>query len=566
MQRIMNTEVNRRLSFNSWNYKLLDKDIMARIGLFANSKGLICCNFCTYQLTQWTCWIDEVASHKTASPTCPIFHNTLANNALSVTRLAETIEIPTPQSYPLRINIYGIHHNYQCPQFANNTFKKRKLTFSRAPQQIQRISNKLASAGFHYRSDSLTYCSSCNLAIGRWNTRAIPLYIHALASPFCSYLNSTQTQDFINEVQNLRDIIIDTMVKADCKSPASRSTTIQTIKDLNKKLYPLVKLWHFSIIDIVTVKIDTNKLNTQQLPMNSSSDDPKSLLSNEVLAPSPTPCQDLPSFESLSQNSSSTSYDEIPTFSNPHNDIHSLSPTSSPPALACNPNFHNSPFLQSNENHELFPISPEDLFVSLYTINFNINNNTEITDFASIIPAAKNLFSHLNIALKQRYHDLFTNQPCKALLFKTTFIPSVTPFECFQKCYNQVISCSFQDQNSDCPNLWHLLASHQQHKYVLLAHNYNQRKLVKQQLNLLFGANYYVARPSLSYFYELTTDRSKCEAKSILLTLKQFLQESVNAICNNPQNHNDFYSHYYNLDEIILQYDTCHHSSDTTPN
>lgn len=59
----MDSEFNRLKSLEDSNYYILNKDLLALTGFFANKKGHLTCNFCNFKIVSWSAWVNEVDLH-----------------------------------------------------------------------------------------------------------------------------------------------------------------------------------------------------------------------------------------------------------------------------------------------------------------------------------------------------------------------------------------------------------------------------------------------------------------------------------------------------------------------
>lgn len=576
----MNSEIQRLRSFEKWNYPVLDKTQMARTGLFADEQGVIKCNFCDYTLTTWDDWMDELEEHQKYSPYCEIFHQPRENEPHNHMILRSIVAPFALQTRNLRIAIFGIHHTHLSDELLFSDTNSRRNSYLKATPSLKRMKNQLAHAGFHYPPE-MTYCFRCHLGTARWNNRASPLIVHALASPYCPYLLATQSVDFINAVYNLRSQVINTMIKPDSTSPSVQATYKEHLAYIHHKLMPLIKKEIYVLSEVIEPQKpqpnSTNVHSTKEMRSPICKITPP-LRTDEVLPPSPLSSKQhsgntnillpsnnktLPTVPQTTSTGTSTSY-STPLYTsdrachhtyNVINYAHSSKYISECPSSSTSVTVSPPPLPPRNNesNSYFYPNSPKDVFSSIYTINYHINNYTEITDFLSIQQYANTLYDSLELSLKSNYIELFNSHFGTILSCPQSPSERTTDFDTYEKCFNYIHQNT--SQTNDCLNIWNLLSQDQKHKYQLMAFNNNQRLDIKHTINKLRQANYYLKPSKHKHFYDITLEPSQRTSDNILTTLKNRIQNALHTICTSEQNKSDFFPLYTRNEEYAIPFD-----------
>lgn len=563
----MHQENVRLVTFKNWSYHILDTNLLANNGFFANNNGLPICYFCNFHLTRWTDWTDEVATHRQNSPDCPIFSDNSANKPANVMRFSENIAPYAQQRRSLQIQLFEIHHSdvgsNERKEFRN--ISQRKASFQHAPPRFRRLSNKLVHAGFFFRKQTTTtYCFQCFLGVSKWNKRAEPLIIHTLASPSCSFIRESQPQKFITTIMENKANIIKYMLPADARSLSSNVIimfendilTRQLLLHSQKQTYTWIPGSQQSrIVSQIEGHSGTYQLqcNEEMSPdtspsiaasraaphTSSNTIQMKEIIHNAIRKKFQQESSTSPPDVKL--NSPPTNLDE--TYATPHDAL--VGPSSSMWSSNINTDKTTKHPATIMDNSSLrYPISEYDLFRIMYEINYHINHLEEIDNCETVALRAQEHFALLDEKTKSMYTNLssINNQ-------KFFFNPSLTTtvadsYHCFEKCYRTV----HRNHNPDIQSIhqaWYNLGHQRRQKYDIIAWATTKHQAIYNTLHLLEMAGFYVMKPSYStYFYNLTMDCNANQGFRLLEHVTNFITYKTDQIISNDNYHFEYYPLY----------------------
>lgn len=404
---------------------------------------------------------------------------------------------------------------------------------------------------FYNQKNSTTYCFNCLLGIKNWNSRAIPWAIHALASPICPFLVTSQTPDFIAAVQRQRHDIILNMIPKDEETELAMDIANLQNELLHQDLFQYIYVEQFNIIDhtianILALPLPNPVTETQtrmesipEFPDNNIALDFLNLdtqLIEQMISDLPNDIDEYISVPTITHlNPHSPQYDNLTDnwiFDPLQSDKPSSSRTS-PPPLSSNK------IVYSQAIKFQYPLTEHDLFIILYEINYHRHHLDEMYSTLEISKQAEDFYELTDIKIRNVF---------KLLINQITQVPFNTPnrnfiiyspFEWYQKCF---ISIKGKPEPSEISisDHWKILNKNQKSKYELLAHNDNVRSEVKRLLQILSHAGFYVTKTYNNYFYELTTNPAVSLTPDLINFFYSHVNEKLKSIINTPHYAQEF--------------------------
>ena len=153
-----------------WTRANPSAEYLARVGFWHTGyEQIVCCFVCEVKLSEWDDGKDPLIKHHYKNPDCSFIHRHFSSELkelLSQARLEHLSPQYSRSSYRL--------HSFSTWLYGNIV-----------------TSYQLASAGFFYTGyGSRVECFSCGLVYGDWKKGDIPLHVHKLLRPNCSFISS----------------------------------------------------------------------------------------------------------------------------------------------------------------------------------------------------------------------------------------------------------------------------------------------------------------------------------------------------------------------------------------
>ena len=137
--------------------------------------------------------------------------------------------------------LFYFYFIFQILSVTNSTFSDNLLrlaSFASFPRSCPLYFSRLSSAGFTYTGkDDIVSCSACDLHIGNWNGKEIPLLVHRQNSPSCPMIKgllvNTENQYSNNKSLQCAEDVSKVMETSDfekCKSTDSAKEFQQSTK------------------------------------------------------------------------------------------------------------------------------------------------------------------------------------------------------------------------------------------------------------------------------------------------------------------------------------------------
>lgn len=229
----MNYEHRRLRTFEHQTLHVFDKHLLARTGIFSsptlNNVLALQCYFCTFNITKWSNYDDEIQIHRFISPQCPLINNHLTTNfPIDAKLFYQTIEPIPPQMNPIVVHYYNI--DPKTDRYANEVTEKyfkhedRIHSFRSTENRFKHRKNYFSTSGFFYYLRGTIQCYSCQLQITHWNDRCNIWQLHTLFSPTCTIIRNNYSSDQIAEISNNSEAILSYMTPPDNVEPTNTRT------------------------------------------------------------------------------------------------------------------------------------------------------------------------------------------------------------------------------------------------------------------------------------------------------------------------------------------------------
>lgn len=209
----MQYERERLKTFDDWHVPFIDKNVLARIGMFyTGQRDKVECFFCEIEIENWHENDNPVNEHNYFSPDCPLMNRcTTTNIPIDGNALNEILErnhrrqigeLPEElqSSYVL---IPRRSRNSAFPEYPKFAMLSDRIkSFSDWPKCMSQRPEKLSEAGFFYSGiDDQVKCYSCGGGLKDWEPGDDPWEQHALWLGSCKFLKLIKGEDFINMVK-----------------------------------------------------------------------------------------------------------------------------------------------------------------------------------------------------------------------------------------------------------------------------------------------------------------------------------------------------------------------------